>query len=555
MTRFYAYLLLFLTSATVAIANEPITANDIINLKWESTYTNLLVGQTGSIAGKASFSRIEGTDTLALTMPGLDDYELKVGFEDSNLIIYGRVNDMIDGDKAVLCPLHVTDGPILDSENILIPFNPETNAFEFPTAFRWGLCAFDPETDEFVGYYWAVVNITLSVTDGDYSLNATLLNELSDDNLFTFRISPGDDVAKVRMIITDSAEMAEEQLWTFYTGYAITLDVTGGESTEVTVDPVHNHWDVGLYGPIDSNCLPTILLASFDTDDNARKFDQFQTIVLIDDADGWRNVGNVAYNDLFYQAHFPGFTHTQQAMLQQNENNPSMLRLMNPYSELSASATDGTRNYITFDISNPESVKIPTCCTGMSYGRLQNMCVASMHLFPTATSAQPITLTDRTITVSPLSFGYHIPQSHNPKSWYQATNVEQRTLTLPEVKFNLEIVYADNKPAAGATFTTDDATLTADADGRVSYTAPFKNGYFAPLTFSVNGEAPVTIDLNGAETGMVYTLGIGITDFDSISEITAGADADAWFDLHGRRIARPTTPGLYIHNRTKVLIR
>lgn len=69
------------------------------------------------------------------------------------------------------------------------------------------------------------------------------------------------------------------------------------------------------------------------------------------------------------------------------------------------------------------------------------------------------------------------------------------------------------------------------------------------------GDIPVGrcyLDLNGVSfTRGAYDIGDGTT---AIKGITLSEGEEAWYDLQGRRIERPTKPGLYIRNGKKVVV-
>lgn len=72
--------------------------------------------------------------------------------------------------------------------------------------------------------------------------------------------------------------------------------------------------------------------------------------------------------------------------------------------------------------------------------------------------------------------------------------------------------------------------------------------HIEPMSVEI-ASAPREVDMHDAPTGAddIYT---GVADFAAGDE-----DEDVWYSVDGYRVARPTAPGLYIHNGRKVVIR
>ena len=79
------------------------------------------------------------------------------------------------------------------------------------------------------------------------------------------------------------------------------------------------------------------------------------------------------------------------------------------------------------------------------------------------------------------------------------------------------------------------------------YGASLENWWNAPLFDPYTGKATPALK-------SLCRFGSGHSALESIEESQPGNENDRWYDLNGRQIRKPSAPGIYIHNNTKVLV-
>jgi len=487
----------------------PASIDELVAQKWEATYEGMLNNNAGSHSGEASFAYYADYKELDLVLP---DYStsLYCGYENGNLVIYPAVDygTNSQGYKISLQPINATDGAMLNlTEPILVPFNEETGAFDFPADFAWALLALNPNTGAMAGYFWAASTFTLSVSEGDFSVTVSTPEVCNAENKFTFTVALGEDVAKAKYMVMPVDASAADLIQ-----YINSMGAECVAGQTYTVDPTVET----AAGPITKSGYASVLFASYDAEGNVKKTAQQAFIVVLEGTEGWKNVGEIDYVDQLFAQYYNNFSHTQKAMLQAKEGQPGLYRIVEPYSERAGlhSATCG-HHFFMLNIADPEWVEVPFSVSGLDLagdGILSfGTCAALGYTKETAQAGMTSgKLVGQTVTFPVKSFYAHEQYYNKPGSWSYFNAKSEVTFTFPDINLNLTVVDADKAPVEGATVTLGEVSATTDAEGKATVKVPFETGYFATVKPVIN-DTEVEITLTGAETDYTHTIAAVVT--------------------------------------------
>lgn len=482
--------------AKVATAT-PTSIDELVATPWVGSYSGMLESNRGNHEGEATFVYYEEYDELDLILPDCNQ-GLFCGYENGNLIIYNSVGYGSNANgNTVLCPINASTGAMITSSNVTVPFNSETGEFEFPSTFAWGLCAVNPTTGALAGYYWAAANFSLKVSEGDYSIKVTTGDVCTADNKFTLSVTAGADVASLKYMVVPFDAAASD--------YGSNIASSGQPMTVgqvYTIDPVNDNFSGEA---MTESGYASVLIGAYDANGNLKKATQ-QAFIVVLDKDGWKNVGEIDYEDQLFAQYYNNFSHTQKAMLQAKEGHPGLYRVVDPYSERNGlhSTTCGNHSFM-INIADPEWVEIPFSVSGLDLAGDGILTFGSfVALGYDKASAQEKglksgTLNGQTATFPVKTILAHEQYYNEPGSWSYMNNSAEVTFTFPDVNLNIIVIDTNNKPVEGATVVLGEETATTDAEGKATVTAPFENGYFATVKPTVN-DKEFEVTLCGAET-------------------------------------------------------
>lgn len=538
------------THAVAKAQATPASIDELVATKWDASYAGMLNNNSGTHEGAAEFTYYDQYEELDLTLPDYNT-DLYVGYENGSLIIYNKVNygSNANGD-IVLCPIDPTSGALKTDNNIEIKFNETTGAFEFPKTFAWGLCAV--KNNALAGYYWAASDFTLSVSQGDFSINSEIEDECTPDNKFKYSVNPGADAASVKVLVLpydgDAAEHAS---------YVAALGTTIKAGEIYTVDPVNENALISQSGPMSESGHASLIFASYDTDGNLKRTESHSLIVVLESEKGWRNICEMTYTDQLFAQLYKNFSHSQQAILQEKEDQSGLYRLVDPYSERNVHKTD-CHHYFIIDATDKNWVDIPFSVSGINVGGDGILTFGTSRALgydKESAAAEGLTAgkqNGQTITFPAKSIFCHEQYYDKAGIWSYFNASSPVTIALPDITLDITVVDTDNKPVEGAIITTDvnDHAYNTDAEGKATIDIPFEKGYFGKISATVNiPESKFSdtkeIDLNGAKTACTYVADLS----NSIHDIILGTETPAiYYNLQGIRVDNPRS-GIYIRRQ------
>lgn len=498
------------TKTIAKAAATPASIDELLEKKWESTYTGMLQSNSGNHEGEATFVYYEEYEELDLVLP---DYNqgLYLGYENGNLQIYSSVGygTNSQGYKIALCPVN-TSGQILN-QGFEIPFDEATSSFTFPSNFAWALCALDPESGSLVGYFWAAYKFTLYIPEGDFSVEISAPSVCNPENDFKFSVTAGADVAAMKYLVLPFDGSGDT-----YGNYIAQLGIECVEGQEYTADPFNT-----VTGAIEESGYACVLVGSYDASGKLRKVAHEAFIVVIPDEEGWQNVGEIDYVDGIISQYY-SFPHSQKAMLQAKTSEPGLYRLVNPYSEHEYQQNCGN-HHMMLNIADPEWVEMPFCVSGVDFmdGILCFGSIAALGYDKASAQDNGInasgTLEGQTVTFPAKSIYGHEQYYNDPGRW-GTINQEAVTFTFPDINLNMTVVNQNGKAVEGATVVLGETSATTDEEGKATIKVPFETGYFATVTPIVN-DTEVEVTLNGAETAYTATIETAVDPVEAEVEI------------------------------------
>lgn len=563
------------TSATPAKAPAkvataaPATAADLADMKFDASYTGMLNNNSGKHQGIASFQYYPADDEydeeLYLILPDCN-YPLYVTYADGVLTVPGQVPY-----SSTMFLVTMTSSGGLNLNDVEVPFNEQTGAFEFPTLY-WGMIAVS--NGSLAGYYWAAYNFTLSVSDGDYTINASIEDECTPDNIFKVTVNPGADVAKVKYMILPFDADADE-----LASYFASLGQEMAAGT-YQINPAVNN----TLGSMTESSHASILFASYDAAGNIKRTQSLSMIVILENEEGWSDVAEINYREQLFTQYYQNYSHSQKAMLQQADGMPGYYRIVNPYTGSKNFHNAECPHYLIIDAQDPDYVSIPFSVSGVDFGD-------GVLVFGTQgrvlgySKDDAITmklafgkLEDCTMTFPKNGILCHEQYYDAPGSWSRMNFSSDVTLTLPEITVDVTVKDADGTLVEGAVITLvedevavladadddDDAAATesfvTDAEGKATVKVPFTNDYFKTINLSiVKAEDGVShtevLQLNGAANTLEYKMPVTT----GVDNVTVNDTKVEYFNLQGMRISQPVAGQVVIQRQggkvSKVAIR
>ncbi len=542
----------------------PATIEELIGKKYEASYQGLLTNNSGLHDGDATFEYYpgEGTDAgeLYINMP---DYEtpLYVEYSNGSLNIYDKIGyGQNDQYMLVLCRVNsITGAPA--SGDVTVPFNEETGTFEFPSSFAWAMCAISHE-GELLGYIWGGKKFSITISHGDFKINAKLEDECTPDNNFKFTINPGADVAQVKaMVLPYDGDIESHKEYIAQLGSPI-------EAGTYTIDPVNKNVLVSSEGPMKQSSHASILFASYDKDGNLMKTQNFTLIVVLETEDGWRDVATIAYEDKLFAGYYTNFSHTQEAKLQEKEDTPGLYRIVDPYSEHKNIHKDACHHYMIFDTRDAEWVTITFSVSGVDHGDgiLTFGTAAALGYDKNAgieANLKSGTMTGQTIIFPAKSIYAHEQKYNQPGSWSYFNIEESYSFTLPDIALNIVVVDQEDAPISGVKVKLGNAETeyTTDENGKTTIAVPFETGYFGKVNVNfAKAESALNekkeISLNGANT--TYTYKASTSGINNITVDMQNAPVE-YFNLQGMRVDTPAAGQIVIKRQgnkaTKIVVK
>lgn len=237
----------------------------------------------------------------------------------------------------------------------------------------------------------------------------------------------------------------------------------------------------------------------------------------IDPNEGWTSLGQATFQDGWVLPAF-GIDQTDRenwykVELQQNDANENVYRLVDPYQGDCpvASTNESTKTgYIQFDVTDPDHVVF---ATDVKAGFASNSVLGIRYLYCYNGLAYFMNAKDLSVDEAVAALSQGIPG-------YKFSTYKDGIVTLPS-------------------WVDEEGDVMSESCFGISLT-PGYYGWQDETKNSLNMETKIFFP--GA---------------DSIREVNAASEAapEVYYNLHGQRIAKPTVPGLYIRNNTKVVVR
>lgn len=525
----------------------PTSIDELVAAKWDASYKGMLNNNQGKHEGVASFKYYAQYEELDLSVPDYNN-ELYVGYEKGTLIIYNSVKygTNANGD-IVLCPIDATTGAMKTDDNVLVKFDEATGAFQFPASFAWGLCAV--KNNQLAGYYWAASGFTLSLSQGDFSINSEIGDECTPDNKFTYTVNPGADAASVKVLILPYDGDANE-----HASYVASLGKTIKAGEVYTVNPINEHVLMAQQGPMAESGHASLIFASYDADGNVKRTESHSLIVVLENAEGWRDICEIDYTDQLFSQYYEKISHSQKAMLQEKEDQSGLYRIVNPYSGLKTHDA-GCHHYFIIDATDKDWVDIPFSVSGADLGGDGILTFGTSRALgydKETAAAQGLKAgkqEGQTITFPVKSIFCHEQYYDKAGSWSYFNAKSPVVITLPDITLDITVVDTDNKPVEGAAVATDvtESTVTTDAQGKASIAIPIATGYFGKVNITVSKadsqySGTKEISLKGASTAETYVADLS----NGVSDVLIDSEAPAvYYNLQGIRVDNPAN-GIYI---------
>lgn len=371
-----------------------------------------------------------------------------------------------------------------------------------------------------LGSYGKIPSLTITVTDE--TTGAATISGLPNN----FKINATFDLAAGTLSIPNKQDLGRDS-WGANVFYIKTLDenneeVPGASDAAASVGsisggtitfPKNDIWAIGDPDKESSGfwlkCHLNVLTLNESADPGK------------DPDEGWTSLGEATFQDGWVLT-IPvnGLDQTDKANwykveLQQNDANKNIYRLVDPYhGNCPIAEKNPAKNagYIEFDITDPDHVvfntKVSAGFSAVEMGLSDTYCYNYTSYIMAKSGC---TLQEAVAAI--------MQEDEN----YRFSTFKDGVLTVPSWtdgagNVRNEACCSDSATPANYTWFNHDGTTRANMEAKIFFPA-------------------------GEE--------------DSIADISAAADgtADVYYDLRGRRIARPNTPGLYIRNHSKILLR
>lgn len=391
----------------------------------------------------------------------------------------------------------------------------------------------------------------------DYTIEAAVASQVSADNKWTVNLTKGADVASVKYMV-----LPIEVDYSTLTQYGLDFDTFGVEAkgNTITLDPAVDNL---LEKEMTEWNYVTVFLASFNDKGMKKRQTRLDLVVnFADKEDGWATVGKTDFTDLFIAPMF-GESYSKEVEVQAKTDNSPVYRLVLPYSDYPADVNlAGLTTSMVIDASDPTWVEIPGYFTGidLGYGLTAVGSVAALgfdkNSLPEDAEVGAITMDNNIVSFAPKTAFIHLPYYNGPSEW--SIIATGGMIPLPAISLSVTVKNEKGELVEGATVSIKEVdtanakateqVITTNAQGKATLEVPFVLGYFGEITLCVNN-LENKIKLNGSANNVEVTLSDS-----AITSIEADQTTKVVYDLHGRRIANPTS-GLNIINGNKIMIK
>lgn len=425
-------------------------------------------------------------------------------------------------------------------QSVTVPYNKTTSTFEFKETDGIAIVAVDPSSGQIAGLFWDGCAFEIKKSEFDYKLSIEVEDECTPDNVFTFTITAGADIASIKILDMDGDFEAKEaaQYGMFAYGDAMKPGTYSIDMMKLNPDETTPH------------CF---MLAGYNAAGEAVKYAQATVLVIIEDNDNWQTITttHVYNNEFVAPIYTPEFT-PKNIEIQENVNTPGLFRLKNPYSEWEYIHDSDCNHFIVLDVTDPTFVSMPFSVTGLDFGYgvlkigtfngaleyTKEECVQKGLAYPTADG--------RTIKFPVKSLLSHESRYNAPGLWSYGNGKDEFTFTLPDLKLDVTVKDGENKPVADAEVEVEGVKATTGAEGVASLVLPATVDYLATVNVSVTkGDADVTtqdVKLNGVENACEVAMGNAGVDNVAVD----AAAAAEYYNLQGVRVDNPTRGQMYI---------
>ncbi|MDE7402721.1 MAG: hypothetical protein K2M87_04835 [Muribaculaceae bacterium] len=409
--------------------------------------------------------------------------------------------------------------------SIQATYNPETKSYTFPE--NQGLSFCRVQSGSITGVLLVCLDPVLTVPEGDYKLEVKAVNHVSADNKFTIDVTKGADIDKVRVLVWPDPMAATAN------GVAAALatcpEVTGSSAV---IDPVNSNYKGSV---MTESGHATAIFGAFDAEGNLKKSKEVTLIVILD-GEGWTPVGQTLYNDGVFSQYYNNFSHSQNVIVEANDANPSLYRLVSPYNEcVKGMYASEVNNHVMLDTTDLEWIAMPFSSTGLDLGGDGVLVMGCAQGALRYTKAQAVaqglaggSIDENKITFPAMSLFVHEPNYNAPGSWGRGNSNYPVEITLPAISLEVTVLDSTETPVEGAEVKLADSeeAVQTDAEGKATLAIPFATGYFGTVNVTAtngnNLDETAEVPLNGAENSFVIkqsTTGVaGIEAADGAAE-------------------------------------